>query len=312
MNFILTLEKYGINKELKSQVDKYYKEILDNPDKDIFKFEYVIIEPKALGGKIIIKFKLTINTNIAKDNKSSKLQGQYQIKMAFSDKFAPRYFIEIDSRENYDTLFHEVKHLDFFVRRKNSIENPSYNNVYNDIFKKSKDNFKNIKGSNSQKLSFLFYQYDKDEFESKYHGYFSGFEKYLLSKKSENLTRKELFYHFNKYINDHEDQTSKEYLNGDNIDLNEMFSERFINKIFYSYIMNAEYMGKWETKLDIFLEFIVGKEWIKTTLNMYSEKEKGLIDKAINHFEKELNKRKRKYKKKFLRIVTAMFDKYVI
>lgn len=291
-------EALGINKDLEEQVDAYYKEIVENPDKDVFNFFYHHNNVKQ-GFKLDIK-KLS-------GNNGSVVHGNLELN-------GNSVIIHLSNRNDKPTLLHEVKHLDYFLR------------LYPDISKVTDKN--SIKKTNifgirdvigvdkySRVIYYILYIFDPNEFQSRYHGYYVQIDEYIKKHISENPTTDEIYKLVDKCLNSSIDDCFKIYMSNDPIRFDDYESIRNINMVFDSIILNdTKSTNKIYSKIKQFLPNIPIDEVItkfKQYFNIYSKKEKFKIDTVVNRLEKEMNKRKLKYKRKFLRLYQIMCDKYL-
>ena len=147
-------EKLGISNNVERATDLYFKTINDNPDKNNFSFKY-----KSDNG-IEKEFTLRI----------IKTKGQEGSFIISRNKLS----IHLGDRNSKSTLLHEVKHLDYFIKSEN---------CFNNLFYKSLSRLENLKKNDPLRyVSEIFYVFDENEFQSKYHSYYIDFDKFIEDK----------------------------------------------------------------------------------------------------------------------------------
>ena len=91
----------------------------------------------------------------------------------------------------------------------------------------------------------------------------------------------------------------------------EKFGEKKTNQFFYQMLKkkNRDFAGDiFNFYLDIAKDFYHG---VKSKIGHYTKEEKLEIDKLISKYEKEIDKRKKIYKRKFVRLCSLMVDKWI-
>jgi hypothetical protein len=93
--------------------------------------------------------------------------------------------------------------------------------------------------------------------------------------------------------------------------------DKFVDKdelrVVFNYIISEHSRRTFKNPYLDFLSYLVAdvKKNIKIKFKLFSSKEKQEIEKVIKFFEKDINKRIQKYKKRMSRIVTLACEKYV-
>lgn len=290
-------ERLGVLSGLEEQVEEYMKEIEKKPTSNVFNFVYRC----DLGN---YNFKLIIDTKLDRDGYFTGSANNTDLEIYLKD------------RTDDATLFHEVKHLDFHIRKKGKTRTPYTKSQ----FAISQDG-KNTKVSKKtlHTLEMVFYIYDENEFQSRFHGFYKNFDT-LMSKLSIALEKqgKKLTTDLVKHIFYNEkwdaDRSFSWYTPDEGYDFK---FEKFVPKdelrlVFYYIIMEQ----KRKTFSNIYLDFLSYKvhqmkKDIKTFFKIFTDKEKQEIEKYITYFEKDINRKIKKYKRRMSRIVTIACEKYV-
>lgn len=289
-------ERLGIIKGMEEQVELYMKTIESKPISKIFKFFYHC----DLG---TYPFQLIIDPTI--DSRGY-----------FSDRLG-KFYIYINDRTDESTLLHEVKHLDYNLRNKGKTTNP-YTKSQMAISLDGKQ--AKVSQHTLEMLEHIFYIYDENEFQSKYHSFYKDFDSLLskmkleLDKKGESnqLTTKairHIFYNERWWS----DSTFTWYVPSEGL---EFKFENYVPKdelriVFYYILMEQKRRTFSNTYLDVF-SFIANNlvKDIKRFFKIFTGKEKREIEKYIKFFEKDINKKLIKYKRRMSRIVTLACEKY--
>jgi hypothetical protein len=284
-------ERLGISQDMEQQVEGYMKTIRERPISKVFKLLYQC----DLGSYF---FKLVIDPNI-----SSK--GYF----TGSPTYIGDLEIHLKDREDESTLLHEVKHLDYYLRKKGKTKN-----IYNRMERSVSDSDKTkVSKRTLELLEHIFYIYDENEFQSKYTSFYKSFDLFLSKKNKEFTTNeiRELFFDYKKWS---DDTTFSWYT----VDSNYNFTfEKFVDKdelrVVFNYIISEHSRRTFKNPYLDFLSYLVAdvKKNIKIKFKLFSSKEKQEIEKVIKFFEKDINKRIQKYKKRMSRIVTLACEKYV-
>ncbi len=289
-------ERLGVLSGLEEQVEEYMKEIEKKPISRAFKFVYRC----DLGN---YTFKLFINPKL-------DCRGYFQ--------GSPSGDLEIYIKDRTDgvTLFHEVKHLDFHIRKKGKTKTP-YTKSQFAISQDGKQ--AKVSKRTLDILEHIFYIYDENEFQSKYHSFYKNFDNLMseleveAKSKGKKITTdlvRHIFYNERWF-----DDTSFSWYNPD--EGYDFKFEKFVPKdelriVFYYILMEQKRKTFSNIYLDV-LSYMVHqiKRDIKTFFKIFTGKEKQEIEKYITYFEKDINIRIKKYKRRMSRIVTLACEKYV-
>lgn len=289
-------ERLGILTGAEEQVEEYMKEIEKKPISRAFKFVYRC----DLGN---YNFKLYIDPKL-------DCRGYFQ--NSLSDNLE----IYIKDRTDDVTLLHELKHLDFHIRKKGKTKTPYAKSQF--AISQDGDQAKVSKRTLTI-LEHIFYIYDENEFQSKYHSFYKDFDNLMSELEVEAKTKgkkittdlvKHIFYN-EKWFND---ASFSWYTPDEGYDFK---FEKFVPKdelrlVFYYILMEQ----KRKTFSNIYLDFLSYiaygiKKDIKTFFKIFTAKEKQEIEKYITYFEKDINRKIKKYKRRMSRIVTLACEKYV-
>lgn len=284
-------EKLGISQDMEQQVDDYMKTIRSKPISKVFKLLYKC----DLGNyyfKLVIDPKITSEGYFTSD--PSSITGLE---------------IHLKDRDDESTLLHEVKHLDYYLRKKGKTKT-----IY-DRMERSVSNSDKTKVSQRTLalLEHIFYIYDENEFQSKYTSFYKSFDLFL-SKQNKDFTTseiKELFFDSKKWT---KDMVFSWYTVTS--DYNFTF-DKFVDKdelrVVFNYIISEHLRRTFKNPYLDFLSYLVAdvKKNIKIRFKLFNDKEKVEIEKAIRFFEKDINKRIQNYKRRMSRIVTLACEKYV-
>jgi hypothetical protein len=284
-------ERLGISQDMEQQVEGYMKTIRERPISKVFKLNYQC----SLGN---YSFKLIIDPNIEEEGYFTG-----------SGNFIGDMEIYLKDREDESTLLHEVKHLDYYLRKKGKTTS-----IYNKAGRTISD-IGNPKFVNKRILiilEHLFYIFDENEFQSKYQSFYKDFDLFLSKQTVELNTNniRELFFSeewhdqivsFNFYT------TSKEFK------FNKFFNEDELRAVFGYVILENNKRRVFQNPYLDFLSYLTNdiKKNIKMRFKIFDNKQKEEIDRIIKFFEKDINKRIQKYKKRMSRIVTLACEKYV-
>jgi hypothetical protein len=162
-------------------------------------------------------------------------------------------------------------------------------------------------------LEHIFYIYDENEFQSKYTSFYKDFDLFLSKQNKEFTTNeiRELFFDYKKWS---DDTTFSWYTVASDYDFT---FDRFVDKdelrVVFNYIISEHSRRTFKNPYLDFLSYLVAdiKKNIKIRFKLFTDKEKLEIEKAIRFFEKDINKRIQKYKRRMSRIVTLACEKYV-
>lgn len=284
-------ERLGISQDMEQQVEGYMKTIRERPISKVFKLLYQC----DLGNYF---FKLVIDSNISSNGYFTG-----------SPTYIGDLEIHLKDREDESTLLHEVKHLDYYLRKKGKTKN-----IYNRMERSVSDSDKTkVSKRTLELLEHIFYIYDENEFQSKYTSFYKEFDLFLSKQNKEFTTTeiRELFFDYKKWS---DDTTFSWYT----VDSNYNFTfEKFVDKdelrVVFNYIISEHSRRTFKNPYLDFLSYLVAdiKKNIKIKFKLFSSKEKQEIEKVIKFFEKDINRRMQKYKKRISRILTLACEKYV-
>lgn len=284
-------ERLGISQDMEQQVEGYMKTIREKPISKVFKLLYQC----DLGSYF---FKLIIDPKIDSEGYFTG-----------SSTFVGDLEIYLKDREDESTLLHEVKHLDYYLRKKGRTKN-----IY-DRMERSISNSDKTKVSQRTLglLEHIFYIYDENEFQSKYTSFYKSFDLFL-SKQNKDFTTseiKELFFDYKKWT---EDRVFSWYTVASDYDFTfDKFVDKDELRVVFNYIISEHSRRTFKNPYLDFLSYLVAdvKKNIKIRFKLFTDKEKVEIEKAIRFFEKDINKRIQNYKRRMSRIVTLACEKYV-
>jgi hypothetical protein len=290
MKYLKTFERLGIIQDLEQQVEGYMKVIREKPLSKVFNLYYQC----DLGNYF---FKLVIDPKID--------SAGYFI----SDKNSTTGMkIYLCDREDESTLLHEVKHLDYNLRKGGSTKT-----IYTKSQRLLSDGSIKVSKKTLELLEHVFYIYDENEFQSKYNSFYKSFD-IFLSKQNRKLTTsdiKELFYNYKLWC---DDTTFSWYVVESNFNFK---LENFVNKdellVVFNYIILENKKKSFKNPYLDFFNYLVNdfKKIIKVKFKIFTDKEKEEVEKAIRFFDKDINKRIHIYKRRMSRIVALACEKYI-
>ena len=204
----------------------------------------------------------------------------------------------LKSLEDKPTLFHELKHLDYYIKNKNSNK---------EIIKKFYDKIE-IKSKKYDIIKEILYVFGENEFQSKYHDLYFNFNEYIKNNISNNPNNKEIIQLFNSFLKSYKDKTFSWYLKKDELKFRDYIEE---DELYYCFqhIISSGYLDNFS---DIFKE--LRGYLIHLNLNkhhLFTNKEKEKINKFIFGLEKYINNKIPIYRKKVLRLISLMSDKWI-
>ena len=168
-----------------------------------------------------------------------------------------------------------------------------------------------IDNDSNQNIRSIFYLLNDDEFEAKYHGYYSKIDQYLENNLIENPTREDVINQINLYLKlPDSDKSYTIWKNNYYLRFSLLGDKKYVENLF-DLLINGEITPMVIPSLDIRELFTSVKTYIRQKLGIKTKLEKEQIQRAINIVEKLANKNKEKYRKKFNRIYSIMVDKYV-
>jgi len=284
-------ERLGISQDMEQQVEGYMKTIRERPISKVFKLLYQC----DLGSYF---FKLVIDPKMEPNGYFTG-----------SSTFVGDLEIHLKDREDESTLLHEVKHLDYYLRKKGRTKN-IYDRMERSIPASDKTK---VSQRTLGLLEHIFYIYDENEFQSKYTSFYKSFDLFL-SKQNKDFTTseiKELFFDYKKWT---KDMVFSWYTVASDYDFTfDKFVDKDELRVVFNYIISEHSRRTFKNPYLDFLSYLVAdiKKNIKIRFKLFTDKEKVEIEKAIRFFEKDINKRIQNYKKRMSRIVTLACEKYV-
>lgn len=302
MRYIKLFEKWGIDKTLEELADKLISSIesepttkkftfdFDNGVSDIYTFNLIV---KYLGPKTEGRFNYDGRWIYNEEYKKNTFDGQITIYLA--------------DRNDKSTLLHELKHFDRFIRRGIA----GYYTGKDSILRAGLNWTNKIGGEFNPGINSMFYLLNDDEFEAKYHSYYSEIDKYLEKNLIENPTKEDVINQINFYLKLPEcDKSYTWWKNNLYLKFDKHGDKKNIEKIF-DLLINGEITPMIIPSLKIREFFYSIKTYIRQTFGIKSKLEKEQIKHLINQVEVLINRNKEKYRKKFNRIYSIMVDKYV-
>jgi len=280
-------EKFGIKSRLSEQVDSYFQHIQENPDKYEFTFYYAY---NKLGVEDILQ-KFTV-----KIGKLKGLHGQYSFNLKTKEAT-----ILLSDRNNKSTLLHEIKHLDYALHK---------DRFNHDIFHVAKDRLGKI--SKKDKLSYageIFYILDQNEFEARYHGYYIDFDEFIKSSEIDNPTPGQIYELFEKFLIGYHDVSWTWYVKDDEFKFEDYFSDSLINRLFNQFVYTKDFYSDEYENMFKYIRSILKKSYRKV-FNKYTSEEIIEIKRTKKLFERKINQRLPKYRKKLFKLVPLMVDKW--
>lgn len=287
MKYIKLFEKWGINQEVEDSA-KYYLKVMSKPPlKSKYTFIYSCDNVNYTFDIIIKKFK----------NEKQKGEFSYYMKNTTSDDTCD-YTIQLSKRDDYNTLIHELKHFDRHIRK----------GINKDILSKGTlviDKLNKISGNTAQ----IFYLFNIDEFEARYHGYYTDIDTFLSKNLKENPSNKDVIDMINYYLNIEEtDKTYKLWKIDFNIDILKNSSKKELIRIFNGILDNKPLLPMINFN-DLKTTFNSLMNFIKSEIGMEVTPEN--FDRLVKKLNHKLNRNRENFGKKFKKLYTIMVDKYV-
>ncbi len=286
-------ENFGINTDMEEQATGFMKTIKNSPDKKVFSFVY-----KCDVGNVF--FKVLIDKKLPH-------HGEY---------CTVTRDITLQDRNDESTLLHELKHLDYGLRVKKTL---------NDIYFRANNLTKRI--PDIKELWVIFYAFTEDEFQAKYHSYYKDFDKKVSNMV--NPSASDIITEFNKFLESHPDKTwswyfsTKEFKFETYLPASDDRLKILFKKVINPIVDNKDWNSNDDAKgIDIDLtylsiynmlksywsklrELLLGKEPIR----MSSEDELKM-NRNKKMLERNINIKRLKYKKRMMRILKIAIDKY--
>ena len=284
MKHLKLFEAFGIDTNIEHQVDVYFRKIQSEPNQLRFNFLFQ-------NDQVNCYFDLIINPKLNSEGKFIEYKGKLEV--------------HIKNRNDLPTLLHEVKHLDYRIKNKKLSET---------MYHKAKEILNNYSNTPSY-LILMFYVYDENEFQSKYHGYYKEFKEYCKGKIDSESTLDQLKNLWLKYLLSCDDTTWCYYLIDKEFKFSNFISDKKLDNCLY-HMLEAGIT----TKPDIFKW---SKNWITNNIKyvwnqvrvkfgIYTKEERAEIDKLRKYFENTFKKRHSKMKRKFARMVILVAQQYNI
>ena len=284
MKHLKLFEAFGIDLGIEQQVDSYFDEIQNEPEKSKFNFLF-------RNDQVNCYFDLTIVPNLNSEGKLVEQGGKFDI--------------YIKNRNDIATLLHEVKHLDYRIKNKK---------LYQTVYYKAKEIISNYQ--DTPKIMFeIFYLYDENEFEAKYHGYYKEFKEFCKDRLDENSNIQKVRYLWFKYLLACDDKSWTYYLVDKEFKFSNFISDRKLDECLYQMIQGGitkkEDLFKWSKNWILNnLKFL----WIRfrQKMGIYNKQERTEIDKLKRYFEYTLKQRHERMRRKFTRMILPVANHYKI
>jgi hypothetical protein len=284
MKHLKLFEAFGIDLDIEDQVDKYFDEIQKNPQISDFNFSFQNEKDSTF-------FKLRIDPSINSSGEFIEGDGYFEV--------------VIKNRHDVETLLHEVKHLDFRIKNKK---------LHQSVYYKANEILKNFTDT-PKVLAEIFYLYDENEFQSKYHSYYKGFKLYCKDKLTSNSNFDKVKYLWMKYLLSCNDKSWVYYLIDKEFKLSNYISNKKLDACIYQMIQagitEKPDLFKWSKNWIINNIKLLWNQFRKK-LGYYTKEERSEIDKIKKYFETIFQQRHTKYKKKFSRMILLVADQYQI
>jgi hypothetical protein len=286
MKYIKIFEKWGISKEVEDSAKYYVQQMLKEPNKKKYTFVYYSEKGDYNLDIIIDKFKdknqygeFTYSDDENSENKTSG------------------YYIKITRRDDIKTLIHELKHFDRLLRKGPNTDMLSVGTIKMDDLKLS-DLVKQI-----------FYLFNTDEYEARYHEYYYGIDKYLSENLKENPNSKDVISMINFYLESVvSDKSYKLWKIDFNIDILRNSTKKELIKVFNKILDNKPFLPRINFN-NIKGTYKALVRFIKSEIGMEVTPEN--FDKLVKKLNLQINRNREKFRKKFNRLYTIMIDKYV-
>jgi len=287
MKHLKLFEAFGVDFSIESQVNEYFKEVQDNPDK--LKFDFLF---KNGTGNYFFKLIIISNHGAA---------GSFMDSIPSSE-----FIIILKDRNDKPTLLHEVKHLDYRTKNKK---------IYQKVYYKANQILNQYPDAPATLVE-IFYLFDENEFQSKYHGYYSEFDNFIKNKVSDSTTIDDLKILFAEFLTKGTDDRSWIwYMYNKKIRFTDFISKKKLDICFYNMLE--------ESVKDKINPYNWSKSWIVNSIKLawyefrkrmgsWTPEERKEIDKLTNYFEKEIQQRQSKFHRKFVRLIPLMAKKYNI
>lgn len=285
MKHLKLFEAHGIDLDIEDQVDKYFDEIQKNPNRTDFNFLFQNDQANTF-------FKLRIDPSIDSEGKCIEGDGDY-------------FEIVIKKRNDVATLLHEVKHLDFRIKNKK---------LYQSVYYKAKEILNNYTDT-PQVLAEIFYLYDENEFQSKYHSYYKEFKLYCKDRLTPDSNLDKVKYLWMKYLLNCDDKSWAYYLVDKEFKFGHYISSKKLDECIYQMIeagiTEKSDLFKWSKNWLVNNIKLLWNQFRKK-IGYYTKEERVEIDKIKKYFETVFQQRHTKYKRKFSRMILLVADQHQI
>lgn len=283
-------EKFGINKDLDDQCRNFFKKVQENPQENNFNF--ILKNEKGE-----YPFELKVGTF------DGGTHGRFNL-ILNDDKSIKKTLIYLKNRNDYSTFLHELKHLDYATRKRN---------FYKDVFHVAKDKLSELRNHPLVLAHEIFYLLDKNEFESRYHGYYVDFDNFISKNISKNPTPGEIYSLFERFLihvtNSDKDLSWTWYVNDREFKFENFFKKDDLNSLFRIISKTDFYKDEYKNVFRYIKSII--KRAFKLTFKIYTKEELLDIERTKKMYETQINKRLPNYRKKFFKLVPLMVDKWV-
>lgn len=283
MKYIKLFEKWGISQEVEDSAKYYVQQMLREPDKNKYTFTYYTDKGEC-------DFDIIIDNFL-----DPKQYGQF----SYDDQNnkTSNYTIQITRRDATNSLIHELKHFDRFLKK-----GPN-----TDMLSKGTAEMDDLKSPSTMRQ--IFYLFNIDEFEARYHGYYYSIDKYLSENLKENPNSKDVTSMINFYLESvTNDKTFKLWKIDFNIKMLNNSKKKDLIKVFNRILDNNFYLPELNIK-DIKGTYKSLVKFIKSEIGMQVTPEN--FDRLVKKLDIQINRNKEKFRKKFNRLYTIMVDKYV-
>jgi hypothetical protein len=284
MKHIKVFEKWGINQEVEDSAKYYVQQMLNEPNKNKYTFTYYSSKGDYDFDIIIYKFK--------DKNKSGDFEYYHSNN---SDNKTSDYTIRITKRDDIGTLIHELKHFDRHLRK----------GINTDMLSVGTNIMHNMK--TTKQMQQIFYLFNIDEFEARYHEYYSEIDDYLSKNLKENPTNKEVVEMINYYLKHIDNKTYLLWKIDFNIDILNNSNKKELIKLFNKILDNKPLLPIVNFN-DLKGTYKSLVRFIKSEIGMEVTPEN--FNKLVKKLNSQINKNKEKFNKKFNRLYSIMVDKY--
>ena len=296
MRHLKLFEKWGISSDIEEQA-RYFIERMATEKKDKYSFIY----HNKLGNYC---FLILIDKFSNKDQRGCL---QYDV---VNNNRVNNLRISLTRNDDYPTLLHELKHMDRLLRI--GVDKDPVTKAHQ--WAKKADSEKKI----NKKILSLFYLLNKDEFEAKYHGYYTYLDEYIAKIKSENpdvhLSSDDVVRAVTKFLTKINDDFSYTWWTGKyKINLLKLESKSNLIKIFNGFIKGSIDDVSFPTltlNIDPRITISMIGKFIKNKLGILDKVDEKNFDKVKTILENELNRNKFRFNRKFRRLYAIMVEKY--